>query len=44
MMQLSYLIILALCVAVVQGDCEDVADDRPEGCYDEPNIAKIVCF
>jgi len=44
MMQLSYLFILALCVSVVHGDCEDVADDRPEGCYDEPNIAKIVCF
>ena len=43
-MQLYYLLILGLFVAVVHGDCEDVADDRPEGCFDEPNIAKIVCF
>ena len=27
----------------VEGDCTDIEDDRPEGCLDEPNIAKIVC-
>ena len=30
-------------VQVVQGECAEFADDRPEGCYDEPRIAKIVC-
>ena len=40
-------LLLALsCQAVlsVSGTCQDLENDFPEGCYDEPNIAKIVCM
>ena len=40
----SFLVAFCLSVASVRGECMDVADDRPEGCFDEPNIAQIVCF
>ena len=43
-MKSTLLSIVCMAVASVRGDCNDVADDRPEGCFDEPNIAKIVCL
>ena len=40
----AYLSVFLMALASVRGDCNDVADDRPEGCYDDPNIGKIVCL
>ena len=43
-MQLLSLSLLCLTVISLSGDCDDEANDHPEGCHDSPNIAKIVCL
>ena len=39
-----YIAVFLMALVSIRGDCNDVADDRPEGCYDDPNIGKIVCL
>ena len=42
MMHIHIAVLLAL-LANVSGRCLDIPNDRPEGCYDEPNMARITC-
>jgi len=43
-MYISLLLLLSTSIpSLHSNDCTEREDDRPEGCYDQPNIAKVVC-